>query len=89
MKLPLNFAIIKHFTSVKEACAEDVMEALKKDYGSFKMFNRQDVYESLFTAEINGFLKETRYEMGGDGNLRVYYHAPPEGLEIINKYIPD
>lgn len=26
---PLNYAILKHFTKVKEACAEDIIEALK------------------------------------------------------------
>ena len=26
---PLNFAILKYFTTVKEACADDVIEALK------------------------------------------------------------
>ena len=88
MKLPLNFAIIKHFVSVEEACADDVMAALKSEYSGFKMFNKQDIYETLFTAEINGFLKESRYEMV-DGDLKVYYHAPPEGKEVINKYIPE
>ena len=89
MKLPLNLAIIKYFTTVKEACADDVIDALKADYGDFKMLNRKAIYESLFTAEINGFLKETRYELASGGNLKVYYHAPPGGKETINKYIPD
>ena len=89
MKLPLNFAIIKYFVSVDEGCADDVMDALKADYGNFRMFTRQDIYETLFTAEINGFLKETRYELAKDGNLKVYYKAPPEGRAVINKYIPD
>lgn len=88
MKLPLNFAIIKYFTSVQEGCADDVMGALRADYGDFKMFNKKDIYETLFTAEINGFLKETRYELDGD-NLKVYYQAHEEGREIINKYLPD
>ena len=87
MKLPLNLAIIKYFTTVSEACADDVMEALKKDYSDFKMFNRNAIYETLFTAEINGFLKEVRYEMDGE-DLKVFYHAPEEGKAIINKYIP-
>jgi len=88
MKLPLNLAIIKHFTTVKEACAEDVMKALKKEYHGFRMLNPKSVYETLFTAEINGFLKETRYELDGD-NLKVFYHASEEGKSIISKYIPD
>ena len=30
---PLSYAIIKHFTKVPEACAEDVIDALKGEYG--------------------------------------------------------
>ena len=86
---PLNYAILKHFTTVEEACAEEVIEALKPVYGSFKALNRDAVIESIMTAEANGLLEETRYEMGDDGNLRVYYHAHPEGADTINNYIKD
>jgi hypothetical protein len=86
---PLNFAILKHFTTVKEACAEDVIEALKGQYGNFRALKRDAVIESLMTAEANGLLEETRFEMGPDGNLRVYYHAHEEGAATINTYIKD
>lgn len=88
MKLPLNFAIIKYITTVKEACADDVMEALKKDYSGYSMFNKKAIYETLFTAEMNGFVKEVRYELANDGDLKVYYHSPPEGKAIVDMYIP-
>ena len=29
MKQPLNYAILKYFTKVDEACADDVMNALR------------------------------------------------------------
>ncbi|OBR92918.1 hypothetical protein CLRAG_22120 [Clostridium ragsdalei P11] len=86
---PLNYAILKHFTTVKEACAEEVIEALKDDYGNFKALNRDAVIEALMTAEANGLLEETRFEMDKSGNLRVYYHAHEEGAATINKYIKD
>ena len=87
MKLPLNFAILKHFTKVEEACADDVIEALRPEYGDFKLLNQKDVYEAMYTGQTNGFLMETRCEMA-NGQLRVYFAAPPEGRETINKYIP-
>jgi len=86
---PLNYAILKHFTKVKEASAEDVIEALKGEYGSFKALNRDDVMEALMTAEANGLLEETRYELDQSGALRIYYRAHKEGAETINKYIKD
>lgn len=84
---PLNYAILKHFTKVEEACAEDVIQALKGEYGNFKALNIGDVITALMTAEANGLLEETRFEMDKLGKLHVYYHANEEGAATINKYI--
>jgi len=86
---PLNYAILKYFTKVDEACAEDVIEALKGEYGNFKALKKDAVISSLMTAEANGLLEETRFEMDQTGNLKVYYHANEEGTATINKYIKD
>lgn len=86
---PLNYAILKYFTKVDEACAEDVIEALKGEYGNFKALKRNAVITALMTAEANGLLEETRFELDQTANLRVYYHANEEGAATINKYIKD
>ena len=41
---PLNFAILKYFTKVDEACADDVIEALKPEYGNFRMLKKKVCY---------------------------------------------
>lgn len=86
---PLNYAILKHFTKVKEACAEDVIDALKGEYGSFKALNKKEVLAALMTAEANGLLEESRFELDEAGILRIYYRAHKEGAATINKYIKD
>ena len=86
---PLNYAILKHFTKVPEACADDVIEALKWKYGHFKALNRKAVINALMTAEANGLIKEVRFDLDKDKQLRVYYHAHKEGAAIINKYIKE
>ena len=86
---PLNYAILKHFTKVKEACAHDVVEALKDTYGEFKALNTQEVLSALMTAEANGLLEEARFELDGEGVLQIYYRAHEEGANTINKYIRD
>ena len=86
---PLNFAILKYFTGVKEACAADVIAALTGEYGHFKALKKPAVVEAIMTAEANGLLQETRYELDGSGRLCVYYAAPAEGSDTINHYIPD
>lgn len=86
---PLNYAILKHFTKVDEACAEDVIQALKGEYGTFKALNREDVMNALMTAEANGLLEETKFELDKAGVLKIYYHANADGAAAINKYIRD
>ena len=86
---PLNYAILKYFTKVEEGCAEEVIESLRGEYGKFKALNRKDVITALMTAEANGLLEETRFELDEENNLRVYYHAHEDGAATINKYIED
>jgi len=86
---PLNYAILKYFTTVKEACADDVIEALKGQYGNFKALKKPAVIEAIMTAEANGLLEETRFDLDKNGELRVYYHAHEEGAATINSYIKD
>ncbi|AWZ48976.1 hypothetical protein C3495_09195 [Clostridiaceae bacterium 14S0207] len=86
---PLNYAILKYFTKVDEACADDVIEALKGEYGNFKALKKKAVINALLTAEANGLIEETRFDLDKNRELRVYYHAHEEGAATINKYIPD
>jgi len=86
---PLNYAILKYFTKVDEACADDVIEALKGEYGNFKALKKKAVINALLTAEANGLIEETRFDLDKNRELRVYYHAHAEGAATINKYIPD
>ena len=88
-KLPLDCAVLKYFTTVEEASVVEVMEALKDEYSDYRPFTRKGVSEVLMTGVVNGMLKETRYELESNGELKVYYHANEEGRGIINKYLPD
>ena len=86
---PLNFAILKYLATVDEACPEDIIEALKGTYGSFRALNKKDILSALMTAEVNGLVQESRFELDDKGELRIYYRAHEEGAATINRYIPD
>lgn len=83
---PLNFAILKHFTSGEEACRADIQEALKAEYGGFKAFKDKAMDEALMTAASNGLIEESRLELV-DGNLVIYYRANEDSIAVINSYI--
>lgn len=86
---PLNYAVLKFFTTVDEACADDVMAALKGQYSHFKAFKKDAMVSAIMTAEANGLLEETRFDMDSNNELRVYYRAHKEGAATINHYIKD
>lgn len=85
--LPLNYAILKYFTCVNEACAKDVVDALKPHYNSFKSFNHKAVVDALITAEKNGFISESRYSFTENNELQIYYCTTQEQILTINHYI--
>lgn len=87
--VPLNYAILKLFTKVEEACADCVIDALKGQYGHYKAFKKPAIIEALMTAEANGLLEESRFDLDDNNELRVYYRAHEEGAETINRYIKD
>ena len=78
--LPLNYAILKYFTTVERACADDVIAALAPEYGHFKALRKPEVIEALMTAEKNALLEEV-------GALRVFYATTPESRATIKRYI--
>lgn len=83
---PLNFAILDYMTTVPEACAEDVVEALAGTYGTFRALTAESVRTALLTAAVNGLLVESRCELDDARNLRIYFRAHPEGAATIIKY---
>ncbi|WP_136799079.1 hypothetical protein [Desulfosediminicola ganghwensis] len=87
--IPLNYAILKLFTRIEEGCADTVMEALKNQYGNFKAFKKDSIINALMTAEANGLLEESRFDLDSNDDLRVYYRAHEEGAATINNYIKD
>ena len=84
---PLNYAMLKYFTQVDEACVDDVIEALKGDYATFPAFKKEKMVEAIMTAEKNGLVSETRFDLDGYGELRVYYGSDEEQRATINSYI--
>lgn len=86
---PLNYSILRYFTTVDEACSSDVMNALKSQYSHFKAFNNKDILSAIMTAAANGLLEESRFDLDESNNLRVYYKANAEGSDMINRYIKD
>lgn len=85
--LPINYALLKLFLNKGEADTRLAMAALEKRYASNRQFKKKAITEALMTAEKNGILEETRFELDENDILRVFYAATPDGQTMIEKYI--
>lgn len=86
MKRPLNYEILKFFTSVDKASAKDIYNALESEFKNHKAFNHENIVESLMTAKENGLIDEDFYTLI-DNELVVYYKASDDQKKAINNYI--
>ncbi|QOY61059.1 hypothetical protein [Thermophilibacter immobilis] len=86
-KRPLNYMILKYYTTVDEASVDDVTGALASDYADYAAFNKPRLIEALMTAEKNGLIEESRFDLDDAGEVRVFYRATQEQRDTINSYI--
>lgn len=85
--IPLNYAILKYMTTVPEASADDVIQALSSEYKGFRALSKKAVTNTLLTAEVNGLLEQTRFDLDEAGELRLFFRAHDEGKATIAKYV--
>lgn len=84
---PLNYALLKHFTTVDSADVDDVMAALGEEYGHLAAFDRDRLIESLMTAEKNGLIQEAGVTLDDNGAVCVSYRADEGQRKAIDFYI--
>lgn len=84
---PLNYALLKHFTTVEYADVDDIMRALSSEYGDLAAFRRDRLIESLMTAEKNGLIQEDHVTLDANGEVCVSYSADEGQRKTIDFYI--
>ena len=87
MKQPLNYAILLYFAKHEEGDADQIMEELRPEYGSYRAFKRKGVIESLMTSKENGIIEEVRSELEGEENLKVWYRLTDYGRDLIKRFL--
>lgn len=85
--LPLNYAILRYFTTVGEASVDDVMKALQSEYGSFSTFKKAPLLNAIMVSEKNAILEESRFELDENNEIRVYFRVTESGTAMIKDYI--
>ena len=86
--LPMRFRLLHHLSTVKENTVDDIMNALKSEYGDEKQFNKINLSDSLFSMKENGLIEDTKVELDSSGELCIYYSINDFGRALLQKYIP-
>ena len=85
--LPIRFSVLRYMDTVKKACADDAMNALKGEYGTEKQFTRLNFLDHLMTLKENGLLEDAGADFNSKNELCVYYSINADGKDMLTKYV--
>jgi hypothetical protein len=88
MILPIRSRVLQYLSTVDQACADDVMEALKVEYGDESQYKKTNFIDHLLNLEANGLIDQVSYDQDSKGELRIYYKINDYGIGTINRYLP-
>lgn len=86
--LPVRSRTLYFMSTVDKASVDEVMTALKAEYGAERQFKKSNFADHLLNLHANGLLDEVSYEVDESGELRIYYKINDEGINTINRYLP-
>lgn len=86
--LPLRFRILHYISTVDKACADEIMKALKPEYGKEKQFTKEVFVDHLLNMKANFIIDDNDLAFDDKGELIIYYSINDEGRRLLNKYLP-
>ena len=88
MLLPARTAVLNYLYKVGSADVNEIMEALKPQYGNERQFTKKSYLDHVMSLEANGLLVLVGYELDKDGELALRYEINDDGKATVEKYIP-
>ncbi|WP_312198699.1 hypothetical protein [Anaerospora hongkongensis] len=86
--LPLRFRMLHYISTVDKTCAEEIMAALKAEYGTEKQFTKAVFTEHLLDMKANFIIDDRDVLLDSSGELVIYYSINDEGKRLLAKYLP-
>jgi DNA-binding PadR family transcriptional regulator len=86
--LPLRFRILHYISTVDKTCADDIMKALKAEYGTEKQFAKEVFMDHLLDMKANFIIDDNDVVLDDKGELVIYYSINDEGRTLLKKYLP-
>lgn len=86
--LPLRFRMLHYISTIDKTCADDIMKALKAEYGTEKQFTKEVFIEHLLDMKANFVIDDNDVMLDDKGELVIYYSINEEGIRLLKKYLP-
>lgn len=86
--LPLRFRMLHYISTVDKTCADEMMKALRAEYGTEKQFTKGVFVEHLMDMKANFVIDDNEVELNDKGELVIYYSINEEGQRLLKKYLP-
>lgn len=86
--LPLRFRMLHYISTVDKTNVDEIMKALKPEYGTEKQFTKEVFVEHLMDLKANFVIDDNDVVLDNKGELVVYYSINDEGTRLLKKYLP-
>ncbi|SMC70298.1 hypothetical protein [Sporomusa malonica] len=86
--LPLRFRMLHYISTVDKTNVDEIMKALKPEYGTEKQFTKEVFVEHLMDLKANFVIDDNDVVLDNKGELVVYYSINDEGNRLLKKYLP-
>jgi membrane peptidoglycan carboxypeptidase len=87
MLLPARTAVLNYLYGVKNADVDQIMEALKSEYGNERQFTKDRYIDHVMSLEANGMVSLSSHDLDKNGVLRMYYEINDDGRSAVDKYV--
>lgn len=87
MLLPARTAVLNYLYGVKNADVDQIMEALRPEYGGERQFTKERYMDHVMSLEANGMINLSSYDLDKSGELRMCYEINDEGRSAVDKYV--
>lgn len=88
MLLPARTAVLNYLYKAGKADVNQIMEALKADYGHERQFTRARYLDHVMSLEANGLLAKAGHGLDENGELFIEFEINEDGRSTVEKYIP-
>lgn len=88
MKAPIRFRVLEYMSTVEKASPDDMMQAMKAEYGKERHFTKASFIDHAMSLKANGLLDDVHVEINDKKELVIFYAINDEGKRMLSKYMP-